>query len=504
MKIQTQLQSLRARLVMVFSLAIFILILQALIGIYYSRSYLGKMESTTDIAKSVITLQQIESHLTEFNNKENMNELNLDKLMRSHQLLLKDYATLQTFLKEKSPKWSSVLESIKNDLDAIQRESSQIKSIDNLQTISPSLIAALQSASAQIRQLRKTLLEVVESEQLFMRSNINTPAWVAFILAILSSILLLTAGVVIMRSLSQRLNTLKELARRAAIEKDLSQNIIIEGEDEIGQLSNSLNEMVHGLSKVLEQLKSAGQEVSTASCQINSAAEQQASGAAEQSSAVAEVSSTIEELARTAQHIAKNAQMVSASAERTLMGMKEIQSKVSNTAQKILSLGEKGQSIGNIIKIIDDLAEQTNLLALNAAIEAAHAGEAGKGFAVVASEVRKLSERSTESTNEIRTLITEIQAETNSTVMNVEEATKQVTKGLELVQETVQQGKEISMATSQQRTAADQVVIAIKNIDQVSKQFVDTTKQASSAAMQLERQAEDFKKTLEEFKVTNG
>lgn len=251
---------------------------------------------------------------------------------------------------------------------------------------------------------------------------------------------------------------------------------------------------------ITRALKEAALNVSGATVQIKTASHDQASGAAEQSASIIEATSTVEELARTAQHIAKNAQAVSAAAERTLAGMTEIQAKVSRTAKQILTLGEKSQLIGNIVKIIDDLAEQTNLLALNAAIEAAHAGEAGKGFAVVASEVRKLSERSSESTNEIRSLITEIQAETNAAVMGVEEATKQVAKGLEMVQESVQQAKEISMATGQQKSAAEQVVIAMKNIDEVVKQFVTSTKQTVTSASLLDQQAERLMRTIGEMK----
>jgi PAS domain S-box-containing protein len=252
------------------------------------------------------------------------------------------------------------------------------------------------------------------------------------------------------------------------------------------------------LKNMVKQIRDAGLQITSSAAQISSAAEQQASGAAEQSSAVSEASTTIEELGTTATRIAENAESVAKIAENTLAGMKEINTKVGNTAQKILSLGEKSQSIGNITKLIDDIAEQTNLLALNAAIEAARAGEAGRGFAVVAQEVRKLAERSSESTEEIRQLITEIQGETNSTIMGIEDSTKWVGKGLEMVEETAKSAKEISLATQQQKTASEQVVQAMRNIDSVTKQFVSSTKQAAASATQLNGLSQDLKSAIGE------
>jgi PAS domain S-box-containing protein len=255
------------------------------------------------------------------------------------------------------------------------------------------------------------------------------------------------------------------------------------------------------LQRMVKHIRDAGLQVSTSSAQIRAASEEQATGAAEQSSGVSQVTTTIEELNTTATRIAKNAENVARLAGDTLAGMQEISTKVNDTARKILALGEKSQSIGNITKLIDDIADQTNLLALNAAIEAARAGEVGRGFAVVAQEVRKLAERSSESTEEIRQIINEIQGETNSTIMSIEGSTNWVKKGLEMIEETAKSAKEISIATQQQKFASEQVVQAMREIDSVTKQFVSSTRQAAASAAQLNTLSEDLKSAIADIKL---
>jgi methyl-accepting chemotaxis protein len=166
--------------------------------------------------------------------------------------------------------------------------------------------------------------------------------------------------------------------------------------------------------------------------------------------------------------------------------MREMQETVGRIADRSLALGERSQRIGQILELINDVADQTNLLALNAAIEAARAGEAGKGFAVVAVEVRKLAERSIESTGSIRDIIAAVRDETNATILATEQGTRQAHEVRELMGSTTSMLEESILATQQQKSAADQVAIAMTQIRQAADQLAAEQSQRVATSERLE------------------
>ncbi len=171
-------------------------------------------------------------------------------------------------------------------------------------------------------------------------------------------------------------------------------------------------------------------------------------------------SNKVQESASTASN---NVQTVAATTEEFTASISEIGRQVeqatsavstamvttSDANDRVGSLSQAAQQIGNVISLIQDIAEQTNLLALNATIEAARAGEMGKGFAVVASEVKELAKQTSNATDQISEQVSMIQHSTEDAVQSIDEigtTIEQVNTFTSAIAEAVQQQ---NLATSE-------------------------------------------------------
>ncbi|MEW6733320.1 MAG: methyl-accepting chemotaxis protein [Acidobacteriota bacterium] len=164
--------------------------------------------------------------------------------------------------------------------------------------------------------------------------------------------------------------------------------------------------------------------------------------------------------------------------EQAAGGMHEINSSITKTAQVIEALGEQANTIGAVVGVIDTISDRTNLLALNAAIEAARAGSHGLGFGVVAEEVRKLSERTAQSAEEINQLISAMQ-------QSVRQAVEQMGRSTYLVQEGIDQSTKVVHAFSEIQDVVADVATTSNDIDKVINEQMIGTEQVLVTAEKL-------------------
>lgn len=319
------------------------------------------------------------------------------------------------------------------------------------------------------------------------------------------------------------ISKLRELLQRIG-EGDLTIEIQeSKSKDEMGKLWRSFNHMITNLRKLVvqtqtnsteilsssqqaasssEQMNSAIQQVSATIQQISKGAQTQAHGLDETNKVIEDLGITMKDLVIKAQstaELSKTVERISVSGGKSAAEAAQRMSKIihvaDESAEKIKGLAERSAQITSVLDMIRKIAEQTNLLALNAAIEAARAGDAGRGFAVVADEVRRLAESSAKSSDEIATLIKQIQDDSYATVQTIEEGSKEISEGRIIIDKALESLKEIankvqdvsknimevSTSSQAQFSEVEKLAKAASEIAAVSEENASATEEASAA-----------------------
>lgn len=292
-------------------------------------------------------------------------------------------------------------------------------------------------------------------------------------------------------------------------------------EDVIGTVSDSINSLTDATSRVLIEVNRIAAQVASVSDRVRSQGSLVSSSAQDERQDVEEMVSSLSGATQTMKQVASLAEQSNRAAERAtevtdraldtvtgaVQGMHSIREIIAETEKRIKRLGERSLEISGIVNMINTISERTHVLALNASMQAAVAGEAGRGFAVVAEEVQRLAESSRTATQQIATVVHNIQLETNETIATMNKTIDQVVHGSEQAQrageqmrltqeitgELVAQVRLIAQASDQQKTMSEQLLQAAQRIgssnqrtsEQIEAQNKETQTLTESAARLL-------------------
>ena len=395
---------------------------------------------------------------------------------------------------------NELLEKLNVDLPPLGETSLQVATMDE-RTDSVSIIPIKDSTGKPVAHL------ISAKDYTSSFANLDNAHFASYSLATIMLLAAMAGFFFYMKFLLKPLD--KVVANLQAIaEGDLTQEISVTSNDEIGVLQSAMQTTASNLRDVLLMINNMASNLEQSANDMTAISTETRNGIHEQQSSIHQVVTAMTEMSSTVEEVARNANMAADSAnsangqaiegqeivDQTTTSISQLASDVDNASTVIVKVQQDSVAIGSVLDVIRGIAEQTNLLALNAAIEAARAGEQGRGFAVVADEVRTLASRTQESTSEIQTMIEKLQAGSKDAVNVMEASRVRAEETVTLANKTGSSLRDITAAVSTINDMNIQIASAVeeqsavtndvnRNIVEINT-IVDASAEGSERVMQ--------------------
>ena len=364
-----------------------------------------------------------------------------------------------------------------------------------------------------------------------IRSNINSMLFGTIVSGTIVAIIAIIAIYFLIAGLiATPLLNLRATARNLSEgDGDLTKQLEIKNNDEIGDASTEINHFIEKVRSTIALAKDTSSENASIAHELSVTTLQVGKRVEESTTIIrqtTQMSNTIKQEIKTSVEEAKQSKEEVIKANKELRTarefIQELGERVQNSAhtemelaQKIQQLSSDADQVKNVLTVISDIAEQTNLLALNAAIEAARAGEHGRGFAVVADEVRTLAERTKKSLVEINATINVIVQSIVDSSEHMNHNSKEIQE-LSVIAEDV--GKKINITVDimdiatnlndktvneyiHTGTQIDEIVIKIEEINALSTQNTRSVEEIAGASEHLNSLTEKLNSILNKFRT---
>jgi methyl-accepting chemotaxis protein WspA len=371
-------------------------------------------------------------------------------------------------------------------------------------------------------QVQKERDDAAEQVQFWTRLNL--------IVTLLAVGFLVTLKWLTARSISQSTDLLNARVRELASgASDLTARIPVHGEDELGQLAQSINGMIGKIQSIVTKIREAILQLLSVAAEIAATARDQEQTVQNLSASTTEVAASVREISATSKDLAGTMNEVNQSAshaadlatrgrENTTKMAAEMKQLVESTTSVSTKLGlirEKADSINAVVTTITKVADQTNLLSINAAIEAEKAGEYGRGFLVVAREIRRLADQTAVATLDIETMVRQMQDAVSAGVMQMDKFADEVRSGVaqvtkinqmtwEIITEVQNLSGRFGLVTEgmkNQAIGAQQINDAMAQIAAGASRSAQSVQEFERATAHLRASAEGLKEEIGQFKV---
>ncbi|MGL5665257.1 MAG: methyl-accepting chemotaxis protein, partial [Shewanella sp.] len=348
------------------------------------------------------------------------------------------------------------------------------------------LYNAIDPISGKVSELIDLQIKIAGQEKDAVNGIYQSSISIFITLAGIAMLISIVIGLWVNRSVMNPIRDIVENLKTIRQDSDLTVKFKTFNDDELGQISTSLTQVIEHLRGILHSIAEAANTVNSSATELssftqatNKRMQQQQAETEQTATAMNEMTATVAEVAQSAAAAdsAKDADSYAANGNHIVMqsitSMSQLSEQIQKTAQVIGFLSNESQNIGRVLDVIKSIAEQTNLLALNAAIEAARAGEQGRGFAVVADEVRTLAQRTQKSTQEIEAMIATLQ-------QGVKEAVNAMEVGINQVDDANDKANQAGQALKE-------IVASVDNITELNTHIATAAEEQSSVAESINR-----------------